>query len=112
MKIATRFLRLRRGGAEVDVPIHIFAPIRDGRAWACRYEIDWPSGKRKRSIAGWDAVQALVLALQAIGAEIYGSEYHASGNLMWEKEGRGYGFPVPHTIRDLLIGDDAGFGGP
>ena len=57
-----------------------------------------------------DSVQALLLALQAIGAELYRSEHHLSGRLLWEKEGGGYGFPVPRNIRDLLVGDDAIYG--
>lgn len=107
MKIVSRILNLRQGGAQVDVPINIFAPRPEGRAWFCQYEIGWPSGPRRRSIFGLDGVQALLLAFEAIGAEIYASEYHASGQLFWEKEGRGYGFPVPQNIRDSLIGDDA-----
>jgi hypothetical protein len=55
---------------------------------------------------GVDAVQALELALKMIGALIYTSDHHAAGNLMWEAQGKGYGFPVSRTIRDLLVGDD------
>lgn len=110
MTIATRSLRIRRGTIDVEVQVRIFAPRQDGRAWSCRYEIDWPSGKRERSAFGFDAVQALVLALQAIGAELYTSDAHASGSLRWQTVGRGYGFPVPQNIKDVLIGDDAVFG--
>ena len=53
-----------------------------------------------------NSVQALDIALRMIGAEIYTSDYHKFGNLFVEAPGRGYGFPVPATIRDLLIGDD------
>jgi hypothetical protein len=48
--------------------------------------------------------------MQSIGTDIYFSEYHKSGQLMWEAPGKGYGFPVPHNARDLLIGDDAVYG--
>ena len=58
---------------------------------------------------GVDAVQALELALRMIGAFIYGSDHHESGNLIWGAPGQGYGFPVPNTIRDLLIGEDKKF---
>lgn len=112
MKIAERILRLRQGQGEVEVPIRIFAPEPSEKSsWVCRYEIGWPGTPRKRSIGGFDSVQALFLALQAIGAELYTSEHHESGRLIWDKEGGGYGFPVPRTIRDLLVGDDAIFGG-
>ena len=55
---------------------------------------------------GVDAIQALELALRMIGAFIYSSDHHASGNLVWEAPGKGYGFPVANSIRDLLVGDD------
>jgi hypothetical protein len=32
---------------------------------------------------------------------------HASH--LWLEPGRGYGFPVPNNIRDLLVGDDKKF---
>jgi hypothetical protein len=42
-----------------------------------------------------------------IGAEIYSSSYHEQGKLFWDAPGRGYGFPVVSTYRNLLQGDDA-----
>lgn len=92
---------------DVPVAVRIFVPRPVGRAWWCEYEIDWPGGRRKRDIAGLDSMQALFLAMQAIGTDLYTSEHHRAGELVWEQEGRGYGFPVPNMIRDLLIGDDA-----
>jgi hypothetical protein len=50
--------------------------------------------------------QALILALQMIGAEIYASSSHKAGSLKWFERYRGYGFPVGCNLRDLLIGDD------
>lgn len=44
-----------------------------------------------------------------IGGEIYASEYHKSGALFLDEPGRGYGFPVASSLRDVLIGDDAKF---
>ena len=46
---------------------------------------------------GIDSVQAILLALQMIGADIYTSSYHKSGHLMFEEAGQGYGFPVPES---------------
>ena len=60
-------------------------------------------------IGGVDSVQALDLALRAVGAQLYASDHHASGNLVWEEPGKGYGFPVTNNIRDLLVGDDKRF---
>jgi hypothetical protein len=53
---------------------------------------------------GKDSVQAILLALQMIGADIYA--YHKSGRLMFEAPGQGYGVPVPESLRDWLVGND------
>jgi hypothetical protein len=87
--------------------VRLFQPEDDNGMWICRYEIDWPDRKRSHFAAGVDAFQALILALQMIGAEIYTSKYHKSGTLQWFERSRGYGFPVGGNLRDLLIGDDA-----
>ena len=47
--------------------------------------------------------------MMAIGSEIYASDEHKSGNLRWGDSKGGYGFPIPHIIRNLLVGDDATF---
>ena len=82
MAIAERILKLRRGLVDVEVPVRVFAPERDEAAWSCRYEIGWPSAPKTRAISGFDSMQALILALQAIGAELYRSDEHASGRLI------------------------------
>ena len=109
MIIATRLLTMRDGGAIRDIPIHVHAPELSDIDWICRFEINWPAGKAKRWGAGVDAVQALLSALQMIGAELYSSDQHKSGTLVWLSPDRGYGFPVPQSIRDLLVGDDSKF---
>jgi hypothetical protein len=107
MLIANRLLKLRDADKEVAIPIRIYAPQQKDEAWSCNYQIDWPEGTQTMSSWGIDSVQALILALQMIGADIYTSSYHKSGNLMFEAPGRGYGFPVAKSLRDLLVGDDA-----
>lgn len=109
MKMASRTLKLRGPQSDADIQISVFAPERDGNSWTCRYEIDWPGEKQSSSASGFDSMQALLLALQKIGIEIYCSDYHKSGNLFWDNDRKGYGFPVPANARDLLIGDDARF---
>lgn len=106
MVIATRVLTLRRGPADIPIPIRIFAPEEQDTDWACRFEIEWPDEPTSFYAMGVDAIQALELAMKMIGAFIYTTDHHTSGNLMWLEPGKGYGFPVSHTIRDLLIGDD------
>jgi len=108
MVVATRTLTLRQGDTDSDVAIRIFTPKQqEPRAWSCRYEIDWPEGPKATDAWGVDSAQALIVALRMIGADIYTSSYHTSGKLFSEAPGRGYGFPVPNTLRDLLVGDDA-----
>jgi hypothetical protein len=107
MIIASRILRLRKGMGTIEIPISVFAPeCEKPGAWSCRYDVGWPEGNR--TYAGWgvDSIQAVVATLNMIGAEIYSSNYHKSGNLYWDELGNGYGFPVVPTIRDLLEGDD------
>jgi uncharacterized protein DUF6968 len=109
MIIATRHLIFRDKGRTTDIPIRIHAPERAEVDWICRFEIGWPEGKVERWGTGVDAVQALLFALQMIGAEVYTSSQHQSGRLEWLARGRGYGFPVPDNIRDVLVGDDKRF---
>lgn len=105
----TRLLKLRGRSGETDVPINIFWPVQEKASWFCRWEINWPNRKRSNSAGGFDAVQAMLNALQMIGSEIYTSDEHKTGKLNWVAERTGYGFPVPNNIRDLLIGDDKKF---
>jgi hypothetical protein len=56
---------------------------------------------------GIDALQALVIALQMIGAGIYTSSYHREARLRAYDGEKGYGFPVPSSLRDRLVGADA-----
>jgi hypothetical protein len=107
MIIATRILTARTEAGDVDIPIRIFAPQPLAIDYKCRFEIDWPNGRVERWAEGVDAVQALVCALQMIGAQLYGSELHENGQLFYHHPGKGYGFPVIGSIRDLLVGDDA-----
>lgn len=59
---------------------------------------------------GVDSVQAILLAFQMIGAEVYTSGHHKSGRLMFDEPGQGYGFPVADSLRHLLIGNDRKYG--
>ncbi|MGE0034658.1 MAG: hypothetical protein AB7S93_03405 [Xanthobacteraceae bacterium] len=106
MVIATRILKLRSATRDIEIPVRIFAPEQEAASWSCKFEVDWPDGMVTMSAGGIDAVQALDLALKMIGAQIYASDHHASGKLMWEAPGKGYGFPVGKNLRDLLVGDD------
>jgi hypothetical protein len=105
----TRILKLQSDGVTHDIPVRLWWPIQDDKAWDCRWEIGWPDGPRANSGRGIDAIQALMNALTMIGAEIYSSEAHKSGLLSWSDDWSGYGFPVIANLRNMLGGDDGRF---
>ena len=107
MVIATRLLTLKTNAGDIAIPIRVFAPEEEDGDWSCRYQIDWPEGTEDMKAAGADSMQALIIALKMIGADLYSSSYHRSGKLAFETPGAGYGFPVAASLRDLLQGDDA-----
>jgi hypothetical protein len=98
-----------RQTTDIEIPIRIYAPEKEATGWICRFEIGWPEGTAKRWGTGSDAVQALLMALQMIGVEVYASRHHESGRLAWLAPGRGYGFPVSNNTRNLLVGEDKKF---
>ncbi|MDR7037755.1 hypothetical protein J2X36_002506 [Methylobacterium sp. BE186] len=109
MLIATRILRLLGPVSTEDVAVRLYQPELEDGGWICRYAIGWPDGTHHGFAGGVDAVQALNLALQRVGFALHRSPHHAEGRLVWEKPGDGYGFPVPPSARDLLVGADRVF---
>ncbi len=104
--IGKRILTLTTSTGETDVAVILEAPQQAGGYWICRYEIGWPGRTKRFEARGDYALQANYLTLQRIGAELYASKYHTAGQLRWGRAGGGYGFPVPKTIRNMLIGED------
>lgn len=104
MIIATRALRI---ASRLPVLIRLHAPQESAQDWICRFDIDWPGQAVSRWGSGVDAIQALLQALQMIGAEINTSSYSEAGELVWLTGYQGYGFPVPNNLRQLLNEDDA-----
>jgi hypothetical protein len=112
MIIAQRTLEIRQlGKAHSYVEVKLFAPVQRGADWSCRYEIDWPEGQQAMDIYGFDSMQAVILALQVIGSDLYASKAHGDRTLVFEKPGSGYGFPIAGVLRKALIGDDKKFFG-
>src|SRR5262245_31849766 len=106
MVTMTRTLRIDTEGYQTDVPVKLYLPADLGDHWQCEYEIGWPGNARRGKAFGIDSIQSFLIALQKIGAEIYTSEAHRAGKLMWQQRGDGYGFPLPVGIRDLCEGND------
>lgn len=100
--IATRELALAGGGAVV---VTIGKPERfpDDSAFYCPYQITGLGTQSVMSACGEDAIQALLLALEMIGAFLYTSPEAQSGALSWDcaPTAGDLGFPVPDSIRHL-----------
>ncbi len=68
----------------------------------------WPDKPWDSFGSGQDSVQALFSAMQKIGFELYASKANKSAQLRWS-DWKAFGFPLPASARDLLIGDAAKF---
>ena len=99
VQVATRILDLN--GKEVAVMIGRPEKFPDGEDYYCPYQIVGMGGGQVRYAGGIDAVQALQLAIQMIGADLYSSQDARSGKLSWHAGSPGdLGFPVPNSMRD------------
>ena len=72
----------------------------------CPFQITGIGNGKVRYACGIDTVQALVLTLNIIAAELYTSDEARSGKLTWWGQ-RNLGIPVNHVIQDLVPEDDA-----
>jgi len=107
MIIATRQLKIRTSSGDINVEVRLFKPTNEDGMWVCNYEIDWPGATKKSFAGGVDAIQAMLLALQKTGIQLYTSDYHRDGSLYWNGSGGGYGFPIMSALHDLRVGDDS-----
>lgn len=108
MIIASRVLQFATHSGTKTVQIDLFRPEQNDGDWICHYTVHWPDKAWQSFGGGYDAIQALLSALQKIGFELYASEANKTGKLTWGNW-EGFGFPVPQNARDLLKGDDAKF---
>jgi hypothetical protein len=104
--IASRTLTMEIDGREVEVPIALYAPVDKTDHWCCEFEIGWPDKPTRGKGNGIDAVQALLIALEMIGINLYASEAHAQGRLKLDEPHGGYGFPLTSALRHLYEGRD------
>lgn len=111
MIIARRTMHVRSVNGDVPVEIRLFLPEAADHLYLCRYQIDWPDGTIESRAQGGDMIEAIHLALQKLGTEMYMSRHHHEGTLYWMADWVGYNFPLPKNGRDLLIGDDQRFHG-
>jgi hypothetical protein len=98
--IAQRELELE-GATKVTVTIGKPEKFPGSDDYYCPYQVVGLGDSKVRYAGGIDGVQALLLALEMIGADLYTSSEAQHGKLSWNEE-RALGFPVPDSIRDLL----------
>lgn len=96
--IATRILRLKDENEEHEREIHIRIgkplPFQDSPDFYCPYQIIGVGSEKIKYAGGIDAIQAIQLALDRIGAELYNSKEAQSDQLRWEGDEKGdLGFP-------------------
>jgi hypothetical protein len=104
--VAGRLLTMKVGRRDVEVPVTVYAPVDKGDHWRCDFTIGWPDKPRHGHGNGIDSAQALLIALQFVGLELYVSKAHKAGKLKCPGRRAGYGFPLPRTIRDEAQGED------
>jgi hypothetical protein len=102
--IAERNLNLV-GDRPLKVIIRIGKPqiFPDSRDYYCPYQIIGLGKEKIRYAGGIDSIQALLLALDKIGVDLYSSQEAQSDRLRWEGDETGeLGFPFPDALRDLI----------
>ncbi len=105
---AVRKFSLVNEGQSSEVTVRLFhpEPYPDHSGYQCRVKVEWPSKTQDLHVGGVDAIQAVILALQTLGAIINTSEEAKEGRLVWFEQGSGFGLPVSKGIGDLLQGED------
>ncbi len=97
--IAERELELGNGRV-VRVIIGHPEPFPDGRDFFCSFHIIGLARDKIRRAGGTDSVQALVLALDMIGATLHASAEYKASQLTWNGESY-LGFPGLEDLHDL-----------
>jgi hypothetical protein len=91
------------GEEAFPVEVAIFTPTPDGDDFKCEYRIAWPDNTQVGHAIGIDGIQAIILALRKLGADIY---FAKRGKLVWLEVDRGFGLPLTRGLDTEYIGDD------
>lgn len=102
--IAERELELA-DGRTVQVVIGQPQLFPEGGSFYCPIRITGIGKEKIMRVGGVDSVQALVLALHAISANLYTSDEARAGTLTWLGR-RNFGLPVAEPIKNLVPEDD------
>jgi len=80
-------------------------PVDDGKTWFCPYRILGLGNERVKRTGGIDSVQAVYMALQMAGTDLYTSDPSRQKELTWCGQ-LNLGLPVPKTIADMVPPED------
>jgi hypothetical protein len=90
-------------GTVITVLIGKPQPFPDGADYFCPWQIVGAGSEKVHRAGGVDSVQAVILALQMIGATLMNAEAmfgHAFASTVFDPPT--FGFPVPPNLTDLL----------
>lgn len=98
--IASRTFTIGRAGSRTT-EVLIYAPVADGADFRCDYEIK-EDGKDIASFHGMgvDSMQALISALQRVGAVLTYSDHAVKRDLYWNGQNDHLGLLVPPGCED------------
>ncbi|MGH6840622.1 MAG: DUF6968 family protein [Methylocella sp.] len=100
--IAQRVLKILKSPT-AEVTVSIGRPFLDGQDFKCEYTIEWPEHKQHAYSMGIDAIQALMLALQRLAADVSFSDYAKSKQLVWLEPEGGFGLPLPPDLTEKEV---------
>ncbi len=89
------------GKPAVQVQLEAPNSENNGSYWSCAYRILGLKRPVVRLAMGFDAIQALTLALCMVRADLEASAEAKAGRLTWLDGAEGFGFPDPKTHPDL-----------
>jgi hypothetical protein len=76
--------RIFESGADTIAVRFLLPTLAPGGEYQCRWEIHWPDHVQRRHTPGLDGLQALMLALRTVHAELMDSDLYASERLTFE----------------------------
>jgi hypothetical protein len=94
--VLSRILRLAGSDAPVLITVGRPEQFPDSHDYFCPYQVTGLGRDHVRYGAGVDPMQAMLLTLKMIGADVYSSAAYKAGKLSWLEEGNpDLGLPVP-----------------
>ena len=96
--LATRKFTLGEHSTQY-IEVFVYLPVEDHGDYRCQYEIR-EQGKpvKKGHALGVDSLQALILALQKLGADVAFSNYAKDQRLYWNDQNADLGLLLPRGV--------------